>query len=58
MKSSKNIIGWELYENGGMTSDRMVQFINKYIYGKYKKHLIIMDNGGAFVKNHTDLVIM
>ena len=45
--SSKKIIGWELYENGGMTSDRMVQFINKYIYGKYEKHLIIMDNGGA-----------
>ena len=45
--SSKKIIGWELYENGGMTSNRMVQFINKYINGKYEKYLIIMDNGGA-----------
>jgi len=45
--SKKGIVGWELYEKGGMTSDRMVNFINKNIKGKYKKNLIIMDNGGA-----------
>lgn len=45
--SKKGIIGWELYEKRGMTSDRMIHFINKYIKGKYKNNLIIMDNGGV-----------
>ena len=45
--SKKGIVGWELYEKGGMTSNRMINFINKYIKGKYKNNLVIMDNGGA-----------
>lgn len=45
--NNKKIIGWTLYENGGMNGERMVQFIDDFIVGKYKKHLIIMDNGGA-----------
>lgn len=42
--SKKGIVGWELYEKGDITSDRMVNFINKYIKSKYKNNLIIMDN--------------
>ena len=49
--SSKGIIGWTLYENGGMTSERMVVFINKFIKNKFTKNLIIMDNGGAHKSN-------
>jgi hypothetical protein len=45
--TSKGIIGYELYEKGGMNSERMVSFINKFIEGKYTNHLIIMDNGGS-----------
>ena len=45
--SSKGIVGFELYQKGGMTSERMISFIEKYIDGKYKKKLIIMDNGGS-----------
>jgi transposase len=45
--NNKKIIGWTLYENSGMNGERMVQFIDDFIVGKYKKHLIIMDNGGA-----------
>ena len=30
-----------------MTSNRMINFINKHIKGKYKNNLIIMDNRGA-----------
>ena len=41
--SKKRIVGWELYEKGGMTYDRMVNFINKYIKGKYKNNLIIIN---------------
>ena len=37
----KGIIGWELYEK------RMVKFIKKYIDGKIKKNIIIIDNGGS-----------
>ena len=33
----KGIIGW--YENGGMNADRMVDFIAKFINGKFKNHL-------------------
>lgn len=36
--SKKGIVGWELYEKRGMTSDRMIHFINKNIKGKYKKN--------------------
>lgn len=44
---SKGVIGWILYEKGGMTSERMKYFIEKNITNKYKNYLIIMDNGGA-----------
>jgi len=43
---SKGVIGWILYENGGMTADRMNEFISQFINNKLKKCLIIMDNGG------------
>ena len=45
--SSKGIVGYELYKEGGMNCERMIQFLDKFIYGKYKKHVIIMDNGGS-----------
>ena len=46
-------VGWELLVGNcwlgtvGMNSERMVSFIDKYIYGKYKNNAIIMDNGGS-----------
>ena len=45
--NSKGIVGFELYEKGGMNLDRMKDFLKKYIKGKYKNNLIIMDNGGS-----------
>jgi len=30
-----------------MSSERMIEFINKYISKKFKNNLIIMDNGGS-----------
>lgn len=35
--SSKGIVGYELYENGGMNVVRMIEFINKYIKKLRKK---------------------
>ncbi len=40
--SSNGIIGYELYENGGINAVRMIEFIDKFI-----NNLIIMDNGGS-----------
>jgi hypothetical protein len=45
--NSKGIVGYELYEKGGMNTDRMIAFVNKFIKGKYINNLIIMDNGGS-----------
>ena len=45
--SSTGIIGYKLYENGCMTTDRFVNFINENINGRYRNHLIIIDNAGA-----------
>ncbi len=42
--SSKDIIGYEVYKKGGIDSNRMVDFINKFINGKYINKLIILDN--------------
>tara|TARA_B100000767_G_C19774679_1_gene541885 strand:- start:906 stop:1787 length:882 start_codon:yes stop_codon:yes gene_type:complete len=45
--NSKGVVGWTLYKDGGMTSQRMIEFINKFISQKFKNNLIIMDNGGS-----------
>jgi len=45
--NTKGIVGWILYKKGGMTGIRMVEFLNKFIIGKFQKNLIIMDNAGS-----------
>ena len=49
--NNQKIIGWELYEKGGMNAERMVDFIHKYITDKFHSNTIIMDNGGAHKSN-------
>lgn len=44
-------IGWTLYEKGGMKKERLVEFMKKYIFDKYKDHLIILDNAGSHRNN-------
>ena len=41
--NSKGIIGWVLYEKGGMNTERMIEFLKKYVLKK-RNNLIIMDN--------------
>ena len=36
---------------GGMTQDRLLEFFQKYIFDKYKDHLIIMDNAKSHNNN-------
>ena len=45
--SNNGIVGWTLFETGGVNSERMIQFFKKFIIGKIKNNLIIMDNGGC-----------
>jgi transposase len=36
-----------LYEKGGTTKERFVEFLQEYIFRYYKNHLIVMDNAGS-----------
>jgi hypothetical protein len=51
IKNSK-CIGWELYEKGGMKKEIFFEFLEKYVFGKYKNHLIILDNAGSNRNNY------
>ena len=45
--SHDGLIGAKIYEKGGMTKERFVNFIDTFIKDKYKNHLIILDNAGS-----------
>jgi len=51
-------IGYILYEKGGMTKERLVFFLKKYVFGKYKKHLIVLDNAGSHKNNYVKEAIV
>ena len=40
-------------EKGGMTGERMVEFINQFIQNKFENNLIIMDNAGS----HRNIIV-
>ena len=45
--SNSKCVGKELYEKGGMTKERLLEFLEKNVFSKYKDHLIILDNAGS-----------
>jgi hypothetical protein len=45
--STKGVLGWELYEKSGINTDRLVEFLDKYITTKFKHKLIILDNASS-----------
>jgi len=45
--SSNGVIGYDVYKKEGIDSNRMVDFINKFINVKYKNKLIILDNASS-----------
>ena len=45
--SNYKCLGWILYEKGGMNKERLVEFMNTFIFNKYKNHLIVLDNAGS-----------
>lgn len=45
--SNKKCLGWILYEKGGSTKERFVDFLQNYIFQKYKNYLLVLDNARA-----------
>ena len=51
--SYNGVLGWNLYEKGGIDSDRLYEFLEKNITKKYKNKLIILDNAGSQFSSKT-----
>ena len=45
--SSEGCIGYEVYRQGGIDSQRIIEFLQKHITTKYKGKLIILDNASS-----------
>jgi transposase len=45
--NNNKCVGYKLYEKGGMTKERLQEFLNTFITGKYKNNLVILDNAGS-----------
>ena len=45
--SVNGVVGWDLYEKSGINTDRLVEFLEKYITTKFKNKLIILDNASS-----------
>lgn len=45
--SSNGCIGYEVYKQGGIDSQRMIEFLQKHIISKYEGKLIILDNASS-----------
>jgi len=43
---TKGVVGWELYEEGAVNSERLTAFIQKYITDNFENNTIVMDNAG------------
>jgi len=50
--NNSKCIGWTMFEKGAMNKERLVEFMNVYIFRKYKDHLIVMDNAGGHRNNY------
>jgi transposase-like protein len=46
--TNQRVLGWELYDEGGMTTERMTAFLRRLINeNRLRNYLFIMDNAGA-----------
>ena len=45
--SIKGVIGYELYNKGGIDGDRLLVFLERFITNKYKNKVIILDNASS-----------
>jgi len=44
--NTRGIVGWKLYEEGAVNSERLTAFIAEYITPKFENNIIVMDNAG------------
>jgi sRNA-binding carbon storage regulator CsrA len=45
--STEGVLGWDLYNKGGIDSNRLYDFLQEYITIKFKNKLIILDNASS-----------
>ena len=45
--SVNGVEGWDLYEKSGINTDRLIEFLEKFITEKYNNKLIILDNASS-----------
>ena len=45
--SHNGVLGWDLYDKGGIDSERLYDFLEKNITNKFKNKLIILDNASS-----------
>jgi len=48
--NNSKYLGYEVYDKG-MTKEKLKEFLEKYVFSKYKNNLIILDNAGSH-NNH------
>jgi transposase len=56
--SSSKCVGYKLYEKGGTTKERFVEFLQKNVFNKYKNYLIILDNAGSHNNDYVKQAII
>jgi len=62
--STEGVLGWDLYDKGGIDSNRLYDFLQEHITTKFKNKLIILDNASshrnakikALVNKHNNLL--
>ena len=45
--STEGVLGWDLYNKGGIDSNRLYDFLQEHITTKFKNKLIILDNASS-----------
>ena len=45
--TTKGCIGYEIYDKGGIDTERLLKFLKKYVTTKYTKKTIILDNASS-----------
>ena len=56
--SNSKCVGSSLYQIGGMTKERFVEFLQENIFNKYKNHLIVLDNAGSHNNEYVKQAIL
>ena len=56
--NNSKCVGWKLYEKGGMTKERLVEFLKENVFCKYKDNLIVLDNTGSHRNEYVKQAIL